>query len=37
MVSDQMETNIGDIYAAGDVCTADWPWHPHWIQVYLVF
>lgn len=30
-----MQTNIDNIYAAGDVCTVDWPLAPHWFQMRL--
>uniref|UniRef100_A0A5S6QA76 Pyridine nucleotide-disulfide oxidoreductase domain-containing protein 1 n=1 Tax=Trichuris muris TaxID=70415 RepID=A0A5S6QA76_TRIMR len=35
LVNNQMETNIEDIYAAGDVCTAGWDPAPHWLQMRL--
>ncbi|VDP16907.1 unnamed protein product, partial [Soboliphyme baturini] len=35
LVSDQMETSIEDVYAAGDACTAGWTWSPHWLQMRL--
>lgn len=35
MVSDHMRTNIDNVYAAGDVCSASWEWAPHWIQMRL--
>lgn len=31
----KMETNITDIYAAGDVCSASWEQAPHWFQMRL--
>lgn len=32
----QMETNLPDVYAAGDVCFADWGSHSkHWFQMRL--
>ena len=34
-VNDQMETNVANVFAAGDVCTASWPHAPHWIQVKI--
>lgn len=34
-VNDEMHTNVDDIYAAGDVCTASWKWAPHWLQMRL--
>lgn len=34
-VNDKMETNIADVYAAGDSCTAGWQWAPHWFQMRL--
>ena len=33
LVNDKMETSIGNVYAAGDVCTASWKPAPHWLQV----
>lgn len=30
-----METNIQDVYAAGDVCCASWNLAPHWFQMRL--
>ncbi|XP_317420.4 pyridine nucleotide-disulfide oxidoreductase domain-containing protein 1 [Anopheles gambiae] len=30
-----METSIGDVYAAGDVCYAGWEHAPHWFQMRL--
>ncbi|GIX78697.1 pyridine nucleotide-disulfide oxidoreductase domain-containing protein 1 [Caerostris extrusa] len=35
MVDDQMKTNLDDIFAAGDVCTASWPLSKHWFQMRL--
>lgn len=35
LVDDQMRTNIPDIYAAGDVCSAGWNHAPHWFQMRL--
>jgi pyridine nucleotide-disulfide oxidoreductase domain-containing protein 1 len=35
-VNDKMETNIQNIYAAGDVCTADWKAAPFWFQMVLI-
>ena len=34
-VDDNMRTNIKDIYAAGDVCTALWDHSIHWFQMKL--
>ncbi|XP_022107218.1 pyridine nucleotide-disulfide oxidoreductase domain-containing protein 1-like [Acanthaster planci] len=34
-VDDHMRTNVPDIYAAGDVCTASWDPAPHWLQMRL--
>ena len=34
-VNEQMETNIKDIYAAGDVCFANWDHSKHWFQMCL--
>ena len=34
-VNEQMETNIKDIYAAGDVCHAKWDHSKHWFQMRL--
>lgn len=31
----KMETNIEDVYAAGDVCFTAWDWAPHWFQMRL--
>ncbi|XP_069104964.1 pyridine nucleotide-disulfide oxidoreductase domain-containing protein 1-like [Argopecten irradians] len=30
-----METSVADIYAAGDVCSANWTPSPHWTQMRL--
>ncbi|XP_067124737.1 pyridine nucleotide-disulfide oxidoreductase domain-containing protein 1 [Centruroides vittatus] len=35
LVDDQMRTNIPDLYAAGDVCTAGWNHASHWFQMRL--
>ena len=35
MVNDKMETNIADVYAVGDACTASWNLAPHWFQMRL--
>ncbi|OTF77509.1 pyridine nucleotide-disulfide oxidoreductase domain-containing protein, partial [Euroglyphus maynei] len=35
MVDREMRTNLNDIYAAGDVCTVNWPQSPHWFQMRL--
>lgn len=34
-VNDLMETSIGNIFAAGDVCFAGWEWAQHWFQMRL--
>ncbi|XP_020810366.1 pyridine nucleotide-disulfide oxidoreductase domain-containing protein 1 [Drosophila serrata] len=34
-VDEMMRTNLPDVYAAGDVCTADWSPAPHWFQMRL--
>ena len=34
-VDENMRTNLADIYAAGDVCTASWELAPHWFQMRL--
>ena len=34
-VNEQMETNIKDIYAAGDVCHVNWKSAKHWFQMRL--
>ncbi|RZF37930.1 hypothetical protein LSTR_LSTR005430 [Laodelphax striatellus] len=34
-VNEQMETNVMDIFAAGDVCTPVWELAPHWFQMRL--
>ena len=34
-VNEQMETNITDIYAAGDVCSPKWDHAKHWFQMRL--
>ena len=35
LVNWEMETSTKDIYAAGDVCTADWDIAEHWFQMRL--
>ncbi|KAH7704396.1 pyridine nucleotide-disufhide oxidoreductase [Aphelenchoides avenae] len=35
LVSEMMETNVADVFAAGDVCTAGWTQTPHWTQIRL--
>ncbi|KAL3090077.1 hypothetical protein niasHS_006529 [Heterodera schachtii] len=36
LVNEQMRTNIEDVFAAGDVCTANWTAKsPHWKQIRL--
>ncbi|EZA58180.1 hypothetical protein DMN91_011372 [Ooceraea biroi] len=35
LVDWKLETSERDIYAAGDVCTADWPKAQHWFQMRL--
>jgi len=37
LVNQSMETNIPDIYAAGDVCTVNWDVARHWFQVKYKF
>ena len=34
-VNEQMETSVKDIYAAGDVCNANWDQSKHWFQMRL--
>ncbi|GBO21699.1 Pyridine nucleotide-disulfide oxidoreductase domain-containing protein 1 [Araneus ventricosus] len=34
-VNDQMKTNLENIFAAGDVCTASWSLSKHWFQMRL--
>ncbi|KAL7738865.1 hypothetical protein ACLKA6_001314 [Drosophila palustris] len=34
-VDDMMRTNLSDVYAAGDVCTAAWMPAQHWFQMRL--
>ncbi|KAH8262650.1 hypothetical protein KR026_005363 [Drosophila bipectinata] len=34
-VDEMMRTNLPDVYAAGDVCTASWSPAPHWFQMRL--
>ncbi|XP_017081456.2 pyridine nucleotide-disulfide oxidoreductase domain-containing protein 1 [Drosophila eugracilis] len=34
-VDEMMRTNLEDVYAAGDVCTAKWPAAMHWFQMRL--
>ncbi|KAJ8983408.1 hypothetical protein NQ317_005873 [Molorchus minor] len=34
-VNDYMQTNLPNIYAAGDLCTANWPLAKHWFQMKL--
>lgn len=34
-VNEKMETNIKDVYAAGDICTASWDPAFHWLQMRL--
>ncbi|XP_044727833.1 pyridine nucleotide-disulfide oxidoreductase domain-containing protein 1 [Chrysoperla carnea] len=34
-VNGQMETSISGVYAAGDVCTANWEHAKHWFQMRL--
>ncbi|XP_023172218.1 pyridine nucleotide-disulfide oxidoreductase domain-containing protein 1 [Drosophila hydei] len=34
-VDEMMNTNLCDVYAAGDVCTAGWPNGTHWFQMRL--
>lgn len=35
LVNSNMQTNLVDIYAAGDVCTFGWDPAPHWLQMRL--
>lgn len=35
LVDDMQRTSIGGIYAAGDICTADWSASEHWFQMRL--
>ncbi|XP_016994340.2 pyridine nucleotide-disulfide oxidoreductase domain-containing protein 1 [Drosophila takahashii] len=35
LVDEMMRTNLVDVYAAGDVCTANWPEAMHWFQMRL--
>jgi len=35
LVDEMMRTNLEDVYAAGDVCTANWPAAMHWFQMRL--
>ncbi|CAH1183704.1 unnamed protein product [Phaedon cochleariae] len=34
-VNEYMQTNLPNIYAAGDVCCANWPLAKHWFQMKL--
>ncbi|XP_030376998.1 pyridine nucleotide-disulfide oxidoreductase domain-containing protein 1 [Scaptodrosophila lebanonensis] len=34
-VDEMMRTNLTDVYAAGDVCSANWPPAEHWFQMRL--
>ncbi|XP_022226581.2 pyridine nucleotide-disulfide oxidoreductase domain-containing protein 1 [Drosophila obscura] len=34
-VAEMMRTNLPDVYAAGDVCSAAWEPAPHWFQMRL--
>lgn len=34
-VDQYMRTNLENIYAAGDICSADWPIAKHWFQMKL--
>jgi len=34
-VDEMMRTNLVDVFAAGDVCTANWPAAMHWFQMRL--
>ncbi|XP_074594083.1 pyridine nucleotide-disulfide oxidoreductase domain 1 [Brevipalpus obovatus] len=34
-VDEEMRTTEQDVYAAGDVCTADWNWADYWFQMRL--
>ncbi len=33
LVDKHLKSNIEDVYAAGDICTAGWQPAPHWFQV----
>ncbi|XP_033739576.1 pyridine nucleotide-disulfide oxidoreductase domain-containing protein 1-like [Pecten maximus] len=35
LVTERMETTVPDVYAAGDVCSANWTPSPHWMQMRL--
>lgn len=35
LVNEHMQTNLNQIYAAGDVCTVNWPVAKHWFQMKL--
>ena len=35
VVNDNMRTSDGDIYAAGDICSASWAQADHWMQMRL--
>lgn len=35
LVDEQQRTSLPEIYAAGDVCTANWPPADHWFQMRL--
>ena len=33
VIDNEMRSNLPDVYAAGDVCTASWAHSPLWFQV----
>ncbi|KAJ8945460.1 hypothetical protein NQ314_009212 [Rhamnusium bicolor] len=35
IVNEHMQTNLRNIYAAGDICSANWPIAKHWFQMKL--
>ncbi|OWF48998.1 pyridine nucleotide-disulfide oxidoreductase domain-containing protein 1-like [Mizuhopecten yessoensis] len=35
LINEKMETSVVDVYAAGDVCSANWTHSPHWMQMRL--
>ena len=35
LVSENMNTNLDGIFAAGDCCSAGWEWAEHWFQMRL--
>ncbi|XP_030753804.1 pyridine nucleotide-disulfide oxidoreductase domain-containing protein 1 [Sitophilus oryzae] len=34
-VDDHLKTNLNNIYAAGDICSANWQWAKHWFPMKL--